>query len=174
MARTATGLPAQKRLASELGMRVLVTPVERWTDGCRVIWVVVKAPDNIWKRYPHPAYCLTKHENAEGAYTTNCLAVNRLTSDGTYNDAYNNLVRRRLDADGAGTGGFTEKFWICDGDEAILEFASGTATAPSHRYLWGPAVDQILADEQVATGSPSDVRWTGGRLAGHRPRRRDV
>ncbi len=27
------------------------------------------------------------------------------------------------------------------------------------RHLWGPAVDQILADEPVATGSPSDVRW---------------
>jgi hypothetical protein len=43
-----------------------------------------------------------------------------------------------------GTGGFTEKFWIYDGDNPILEFAGGTATAPSDRYLWGPAVDQIL------------------------------
>jgi hypothetical protein len=56
-------------------------------------------------------------------------------------------------------GAFTDTFWAYDGDEPILEFASGTATAPSHRYLWGPAVDQILADEQVATGSPADVRW---------------
>ena len=94
-----------------------------------------------------------------------------ITKEIQYYDAYNNLVRRRLDADGAGGGGFTEKLWIYDGDEAILEFASGTATAPSHRYLWGPAVDQILADEQVATGSPSDVRWPRGRLAGHGPRR---
>ncbi len=90
--------------------------------------------------------------------------VTGLTGVSQY-DAFNNLVRGRLDADGAG-GGFTEKLWIDDGDEAILEFASSTATAPSHRCLWGPAVDQILADEQVATGSPSDVRWTGGRLAG--------
>ncbi|MDD4271174.1 MAG: RHS repeat-associated core domain-containing protein, partial [Thermoguttaceae bacterium] len=74
-------------------------------------------------------------------------------------DAFNRLVRRRLDADGAGAGGFTDTFWVYDGDEAILEFAGGAATAPSHRYLWGPAVDQILADEQVATGSPNDVRW---------------
>ena len=81
------------------------------------------------------------------------------TTNDFVNNAYNNLVRRRLDADGAGGGAFTEKLWIYDGDEAILEFASSTATAPSHRYLWGPAVDQILADEQVATGSPNDVRW---------------
>jgi hypothetical protein len=66
---------------------------------------------------------------------------------------------RRLDADGAGAGGLTDTFWVYDGDQAILEFAGGAATAPSHRYLWGPAVDQILADEQVATGSPADVRW---------------
>jgi RHS repeat-associated protein len=74
-------------------------------------------------------------------------------------DAFNRLVRRRLDADGAGAGGFTDTFWVYDGDQAILEFSNGAATAPSHRYLWGPAVDQILADEQVATGSPNDVRW---------------
>ncbi|MGI6414273.1 MAG: hypothetical protein ACOX1P_01290 [Thermoguttaceae bacterium] len=29
----------------------------------------------------------------------------------------------------------------------------------SHRYLWSPAVDQVLADELVATGSPNDVHW---------------
>ncbi|MHB8902751.1 MAG: hypothetical protein ACYC6Y_28660, partial [Thermoguttaceae bacterium] len=31
--------------------------------------------DGRYRDYPHPAYCLTKHENAEGVYTTNCLAV---------------------------------------------------------------------------------------------------
>ena len=25
--------------------------------------------------------------------------------------------------------------------------------APTHRYLWGPAVDQILADEEVTNPS---------------------
>jgi hypothetical protein len=35
-------------------------------------------------------------------------------------DTFNRLVRRRLDADGAGAGGFTDKFWIYDGDEPIL------------------------------------------------------
>ncbi|MHB8900009.1 MAG: RHS repeat-associated core domain-containing protein [Thermoguttaceae bacterium] len=67
---------------------------------------------------------------------------------------------------GRARGGFSDKFWIYDGDEAILEFASGAATAPSHRYLWGPAVDQFLADEQVATGSPNDVRWPLGDWQG--------
>ena len=31
--------------------------------------------------------------------------------------------------------------------------------APTHRYLWGQAVDQILADETVADGSSEDVKW---------------
>ncbi len=29
----------------------------------------------------------------------------------------------------------------------------------SHRYLWGPAVDQILADETVGDGGSDDVLW---------------
>ena len=45
--------------------------------------------------------------------------------------------------------------------------------APSHRYLWDPAVDRILADEQVATGSPNDIR-ADDRLAGDGPRRGDT
>ncbi|MCR4415477.1 MAG: hypothetical protein NUV77_23960, partial [Thermoguttaceae bacterium] len=28
-----------------------------------------------------------------------------------------------------------------------------------HRYLWGPAVDQILADEQLQADGTSDMLW---------------
>ena len=35
----------------EPNMKVLITPAEMWTDGRRLIWVVVEAPDAIWKRY---------------------------------------------------------------------------------------------------------------------------
>ena len=34
----------------------------------------------------------------------------------------------------------------------------------SHRYLWGPAVDEILADETADDGGAEDVLWT---LADH-------
>jgi RHS repeat-associated protein len=36
------------------------------------------------------------------------------------------------------------------------------ATNLSHRYLWGAAVDQILADEVVDNGGDEDVLWTLG------------
>jgi len=54
--------------------------------------------------------------------------------------------------------------FVYDGNQIILR-ADGTGDL-SHRYLWGPAVDQILADEQVHWDSGSsdyvtdDVLWT--------------
>ncbi len=73
-------------------------------------------------------------------------------------DAYNRLVTKKLDADGNGT--FEEKLhWIYDGNQAVLQFDGDTAADLSHRYLWGPAVDQLLADETVDNGGPEDVLW---------------
>jgi RHS repeat-associated protein len=73
-------------------------------------------------------------------------------------DAYNRLVTKKLDADGNGT--FEEKLhWIYDGNQPVLQFDGNTASDLSHRYLWGPAVDQLLADETVDNGGPEDVLW---------------
>jgi RHS repeat-associated protein len=42
----------------------------------------------------------------------------------------------------------------------VLDFAGDAATDLSHRYLWGPAVDQILADEGVdSLTSAGDILW---------------
>ncbi|NLE38418.1 MAG: hypothetical protein GX621_10375, partial [Pirellulaceae bacterium] len=49
--------------------------------------------------------------------------------------------------------------------------------APTHRYLWGPAVDMLLADEAVDSGpdrtpgTADDVRWT---LTDHQNSVRDI
>jgi RHS repeat-associated protein len=70
-------------------------------------------------------------------------------------DAFNQLINRTLDPDGAGTGAAIDQtFYLYEQDQMSLEFhktGSGNlaATDLSHRYLWGPAVDQLLADEQV-------------------------
>ena len=72
-------------------------------------------------------------------------------------DVYNRLVHKELDADGAGTA--SDTFWAYDGDQAILQFDGSAAADLSHRYLWGPAVDQILADETVDDGGAEDVLW---------------
>ncbi len=53
----------------------------------------------------------------------------------------------------------TDTFWIYDGDQAVLEFDGDTAADLSHRYLWGDAVDQLLADETVDDGGTEDVLW---------------
>src|SRR5208337_3496392 len=68
-------------------------------------------------------------------------------------DATNRWVGETIAA-GSAT---TQARYIYDGNQIVLEFdgtGSGnlTATTPSHRYLWGPAVDQLLADEQVTNG----------------------
>ncbi len=49
----------------------------------------------------------------------------------------------------------TTTYYTYDGDEIVLAFSqTGTGTlALSHRELWGPAVDQLLADEQVNSAS---------------------
>jgi RHS repeat-associated protein len=52
-----------------------------------------------------------------------------------------------------------------DAGQIVLDFEkTGTGDAAngdlSHRYLWGTAVDQILADEAVDDGTADDVAWT--------------
>jgi RHS repeat-associated protein len=59
----------------------------------------------------------------------------------------------------------TQARYVYDGNQIVLEFdgtgsGSLTATSPSHRYLWGPAVDQLLADEQLS--GTAQVVWTLG------------
>jgi RHS repeat-associated protein len=68
-----------------------------------------------------------------------------------------------------------ETRFVYDGNQIVLQFdedlsqgsppPSGegvqlTSADLSHRYLWGPAVDQLLADEQVSTPqTPGNVIW---------------
>jgi RHS repeat-associated protein len=101
------------------------------------------------------------------------------TIDYTY-DAFNQLVSRVEDPDGAGTSAeIDQTFYFYDQGQVALEFhKSGTGDlAPedlAHRYLWGPAVDQLLADEQVDwTDSDADgeVLWA---LTDHLGSVRDV
>ena len=55
--------------------------------------------------------------------------------------------------------------YMYDGNEIVLQFdASGSGTVTeadlSHRYLWAPAIDQLLADEQVTSpGQAGTINW---------------
>jgi len=82
-------------------------------------------------------------------------------------------VRRQLDADGSGGGGVTNTFYAgYVGISPTLELDGTTKDDVSHRYLWGAAVDQLLADEQVtSTSSDGNTLWP---LADHLGTIRDI
>ncbi len=84
-------------------------------------------------------------------------------------DAYNRLVRRTFDADGAGAGAATNQYWVYDeGINAVLHFDGSSASNLSHRYLWSDNVDELLADEQFGG---SNTLWG---LADHLGSLRDI
>ncbi|MEO8272214.1 MAG: RHS repeat-associated core domain-containing protein, partial [Aureliella sp.] len=76
-------------------------------------------------------------------------------------DAYNRLVKRSLDADGAGPNPATNQHWAYDeGINAVLQFDGAAASNQSHRYLWAEQVDALLADEQITSPSvPGNTLW---------------
>ena len=73
-------------------------------------------------------------------------------------DAYDRRIAKIVDADGEGGEASTEERFVYDGDHIALVFdGEGNQT---HRYLHGPLVDQVLAEE-TADG---ETRWA---LTGH-------
>ncbi len=104
-----------------------------------------------------------------------------VTSDTQYAyDYLNRWIARSHDPDGDGPLGFTDTFFVYDGTppsgslldraavtienigQIVLRFEADAQGDPqlAHRYLWGPAVDQILADEQVTDPTaPGNVVW---------------
>ncbi len=75
-------------------------------------------------------------------------------------DAFNRLVARQIDPDGAGPQAVQSTYYAYDGDQIALEFDGPLAGDLTHRYLWGPAIDQVLADERVGSLlSAGDVLW---------------
>ena len=64
-------------------------------------------------------------------------------------DVMGRRIAKAVDADGAGSAAAETLHFIYDRDNVLLEF-EGNDTAPSQRYLHGPRVDQILAQEDNA------------------------
>jgi RHS repeat-associated protein len=67
-------------------------------------------------------------------------------------DAYNRRIAKVIDPDGAGSAPVQTERMVYDGSNIALTF-DGTGTQ-THRYLYGPGIDQVLADE-TSTG----VNW---------------
>ena len=81
-------------------------------------------------------------------------------------DAFNQLIGRIVDPDGAAaTMPLQETWFVYDRGQIVLQLeATGTADETvTHRYVWGPLVDQVLADERITTpGSAGTVSWALG------------
>ena len=81
-------------------------------------------------------------------------------------DALNRCIGETVTKSSGSSTSTQQTRYIYDGNKIVLQFdhaGAGTAVASdlSHRYLWGPAVDQLMADEQVTHGlsQPGDVLW---------------
>lgn len=85
-------------------------------------------------------------------------------------DAFDRRVAKTLDSNPTGSINRYE-FYIWDGDDIVIDFVDsdgGTLNASlDKRYLWGPAVDQLLADETAG----NTVHWM---LADHQGTIRDM
>jgi RHS repeat-associated protein len=94
-------------------------------------------------------------------------------------DPFNQWISRKVDLDGDfGSTPIEQTFFLWENGQIVLEFdkeGSGSVAAGdlSHRYLWGPAVDMLLADEQVFDGleNEGEVYWA---LTDHLGSVRDV
>jgi RHS repeat-associated protein len=111
---------------------------------------------------------LTRRTNEAGDYTIYTWDHrNRLTEVTQYSeseelmsrveytyDAFNQLIGRKVFNGSSSTPSLTQIFNY-DNGQVMLQFESHNSTANldwsnlTHRYLWAPAVDQLLADESV-------------------------
>jgi RHS repeat-associated protein len=88
-----------------------------------------------------------------------------------YKYDYNNRwIYKNLDLDGTGGAGANyQTAFVYDGNQIAMQFDRANseyiqATDLSHRYLYGSAVDQILADEQLYPLLPGEGQGEGYRL----------
>jgi RHS repeat-associated protein len=129
---------------------------------------LIEKADN-WISYDHDIYHwdnrnrLVEVEHYAGNETAE-IEDDSLTSDIQYRyDAFNRLIHREEVASGV----TKDTTFIYENGQIVLQFDSVDvgATQPSdlwRRYLWAPAVDQLLADEQIHDvdhGSENDVLW---------------
>src|SRR6201999_2630305 len=75
-------------------------------------------------------------------------------------DVFSLRVAKIVDADGPGGNAPTETYFSWENNQIALQFDGDQAADLAHRYLYGPQVDQVLADEAVASlTSAGDLLW---------------
>jgi hypothetical protein len=80
-------------------------------------------------------------------------------------DVSDRRIEKSVNSDGQGAVEIVERF-VYDGDHIALAFNGSNQL--TNRYLYGPGIDMILADEAFnpSTGNFIDTYWT---LADHQP-----
>ena len=77
-------------------------------------------------------------------------------------DALDRRIARTVDADGSGPGMEVTEHSVYDGENVLLDFGDadggGSVEQPelATRYLFGPQIDQVLAQEDISVGQ---TRW---------------
>jgi RHS repeat-associated protein len=100
-------------------------------------------------------------------YRNRLIRITEKTSGGTVTkeslytyDQFDRRLSKSVAPDGPGGASAVISRFIYDGDNIVLVFGGSSASDLKNRYLHGPAVDQILADEQVTSlGSAGSVLW---------------
>jgi RHS repeat-associated protein len=96
-------------------------------------------------------YAWDYHNRLTGVVTKNSAGAVIKTVTYSY-DAYDRRIAKVIDLDGSGSAMPTTERMVYDGDNIALTFdGNGTQT---HRYLFGPGIDQVLADE-----TQTSVNW---------------
>lgn len=137
--------------------------------------------DGVWSSGESGEEYTWDHRNRLKLVTSKIGPAGSATKTVEYSyDVFNQLVKRVVDPDGVGTTADIEQtFYFYDQGQVALEFyqtGSGSLDEDdlSHRYLWGPAVDQLLSDEQVDwsdSDADGEVLWA---LTDHLGSVRDV
>ena len=87
-------------------------------------------------------------------------------------DAFNRWIGQTITTASGGVSTVQHTAFAYDGNQIVMQF-DGTGTSPltstslSHRYLWGPVVDQLISDEQLVISdiggydqsTPGNVVW---------------
>jgi hypothetical protein len=95
-----------------------------------------------------------------GTYEADIYGVTPTSTINYAYDPFNQLIRRALDSDADGPNDSTDTFYSHLNGQIALQFDGDAASDLTHRYFWGAAVDQLLADEQVSSlSSAGSILW---------------
>jgi RHS repeat-associated protein len=129
-------------------------------EGNRVTEFIDSNNDNLWSIGEPGIEYTWDHRNrlTKVTYKNGPAATSVKTVDYAY-DSFNQLVKRIVDLDGAsGATAIDQTFYLYDEGQVVFEFhktGTGSAEDLAHRYLWGPGVDELLADEAMSQGEPT-------------------